>query len=140
MQPLLSANAFSVLEGFTFEQYFSSRFKQFVIDAKRQGNVARFANHSCEPNMYVQPVFTETHDIRLPLVAFYTFDYTPAGTVSIIMRVFLPHRAPCRDTLWWPVSAKQWLQKVRFASVHFSSFGLPKENYVPKTEGYRLKN
>ncbi|KAH7711379.1 histone-lysine N-methyltransferase SETDB1 [Aphelenchoides avenae] len=30
--------------------------------------------------MCVQHVFTETHDIRLPLVAFFAFDYTPAGT------------------------------------------------------------
>ena len=30
-----------------------------VLDAKNRGNVGRFFNHSCSPNLMVQPVFTQ---------------------------------------------------------------------------------
>ncbi|KAI6177594.1 hypothetical protein M3Y97_00924700 [Aphelenchoides bicaudatus] len=34
----------------------------FVVDAQDRGNIGRFFNHSCDPNMEVQMVFHETHD------------------------------------------------------------------------------
>lgn len=40
----------------------------FVLDAQNRGNVGRFLNHSCQPNCFVQSVFIETHDLRLPHV------------------------------------------------------------------------
>ena len=62
----------------------------YVMDAKRQGNIGRFLNvcdtlcvwkslillstlqHSCQPNLFVQNVFVDTHDLRFPWVAFFT--------------------------------------------------------------------
>jgi hypothetical protein len=29
---------------------------RFVVCSKEQGSVARFINHSCKPNLYVQPI------------------------------------------------------------------------------------
>ncbi|XP_028641705.1 histone-lysine N-methyltransferase SETDB2, partial [Grammomys surdaster] len=44
----------------------------FLLDASKEGNVGRFLNHSCCPNLWVQNVFVETHDRNFPLVAFFT--------------------------------------------------------------------
>ncbi|KAI8021832.1 Trihelix transcription factor ASR3 [Camellia lanceoleosa] len=38
---------------------------EFCIDAGSVGNVARFINHSCEPNLFVQCVSSMQHDVRL---------------------------------------------------------------------------
>lgn len=43
----------------------------YTLDARMQGNVGRFFNHSCDPNASVQNVFIETHDLRFPVVAFF---------------------------------------------------------------------
>eukprot|EP00795_Rhopilema_esculentum_P011410 gene11410-21609_t len=52
----------------------------YVIDAKSFGNVGRYLNHSCMPNLFVQNVFYDTHDLRFPLVAFFTQQNVPALT------------------------------------------------------------
>ena len=44
----------------------------FVLDAQVKGNVGRFLNHSCDPNCFVQSVFIETHDPRLPHVCVFS--------------------------------------------------------------------
>ncbi|XP_032729939.1 histone-lysine N-methyltransferase SETDB2 isoform X4 [Lontra canadensis] len=44
----------------------------FLLDATKEGNVGRFLNHSCCPNLLVQNVFVETRDRNFPLVAFFT--------------------------------------------------------------------
>ena len=36
-----------------------------MLDAKHEGNAARFINHSCDPNLYVQPVLSSHHDHSL---------------------------------------------------------------------------
>ncbi|KAJ1734863.1 hypothetical protein LPJ61_000842 [Coemansia biformis] len=62
----------------------------FSIDAKTQGNVSHFFNHSCMPNMEIRPVYIEHRDPRLHRLAFFaardiaageelTFDYSPAS-------------------------------------------------------------
>ena len=43
----------------------------YTLDARVEGNVGRFLNHSCDPNTFVQNVFIETHDLRLPEIAFF---------------------------------------------------------------------
>jgi len=52
----------------------------FVMDAHLKGNVSRFYNHSCSPNVFVQNVFIETWDVRFPWVAFFTAHHVKAGT------------------------------------------------------------
>ena len=52
----------------------------FVMDAHLKGNVSRFYNHSCSPNVFVQNVFVESVDVRFPWVAFFTATHIKAGT------------------------------------------------------------
>ncbi|KAJ2160550.1 hypothetical protein GGF46_002146 [Coemansia sp. RSA 552] len=65
----------------------------FSIDAKTQGNVSHFFNHSCAPNMKIRAVYIEHRDPRLHRLAFFavrdigageelTFDYNPGGTTN----------------------------------------------------------
>lgn len=39
------------------------------------GNVARFLYHSCAPNVFVQNVFMDSHDIRFPSIAFFALTH-----------------------------------------------------------------
>ena len=50
------------------------------MDAHFKGNVSRFYNHSCSPNVFVQNVFIETWNVRFPWVAFFTISNIKAGT------------------------------------------------------------
>ncbi|KAL2227281.1 histone-lysine N-methyltransferase, H3 lysine-9 specific SUVH5-like [Sesamum indicum] len=43
----------------------------FAIDAARLGNVGRFINHSCSPNLYAQEVLYDHQDKRLPHIMFF---------------------------------------------------------------------
>lgn len=52
----------------------------YVMDAHYKGNVSRFYNHSCSPNVFVQNVFLDTWDVRFPWVAFFTATSVKAGT------------------------------------------------------------
>ncbi|TSK17788.1 Histone-lysine N-methyltransferase SETDB2 [Bagarius yarrelli] len=54
--------------------------KLYYLDASKEGNVARFINHSCNPNLFVQNVFVDTHDPKYPLIAFFTCKPISAGT------------------------------------------------------------
>ncbi|KAF7244968.1 hypothetical protein EG68_10490 [Paragonimus skrjabini miyazakii] len=44
----------------------------YIMDAKKMGNLGRYFNHSCNPNVFVQNVFIDSHDPRFPEVAFFT--------------------------------------------------------------------
>ncbi|CAL1548494.1 unnamed protein product [Lymnaea stagnalis] len=50
------------------------------MDAKLMGNLGRYLNHSCSPNVFVQNIFVDTHDLRFPWVAFFAGQYIRAGT------------------------------------------------------------
>ncbi|ESO12647.1 hypothetical protein HELRODRAFT_63352 [Helobdella robusta] len=52
----------------------------YILDAKSVGNLGRYFNHSCSPNIFVQNVFYDTHDLRFPWVAFFAFKLIKAGT------------------------------------------------------------
>ncbi|KJH51003.1 hypothetical protein DICVIV_02861 [Dictyocaulus viviparus] len=56
---------------FKWADYFGENNTLFVVDAKKKGNVGRFLNHSCDPNVQVQHVFVDTHDLRLPWSSFF---------------------------------------------------------------------
>uniref|UniRef100_A0A1I8HR48 Histone-lysine N-methyltransferase n=1 Tax=Macrostomum lignano TaxID=282301 RepID=A0A1I8HR48_9PLAT len=51
----------------------------YIMDAKRIGNLGRYLNHSCAPNVIVQNVFVNTHDPRFPEIAFFTCKRVRAG-------------------------------------------------------------
>ncbi|XP_064635526.1 histone-lysine N-methyltransferase eggless-like isoform X2 [Lineus longissimus] len=59
--------------------YFGEEFC-YIMDAKSIGNIGRYLNHSCTPNVFVQNVFVDTHDLRFPWVAFFALTYIRAGT------------------------------------------------------------
>ncbi|KAI3677992.1 hypothetical protein L6452_37269 [Arctium lappa] len=48
-----------------------------IISAKNEGNVGRFMNHSCSPNVYWQPVVRENHDESYLHVGFYAIKHIP---------------------------------------------------------------
>ncbi|XP_036946699.1 histone-lysine N-methyltransferase SETDB2 isoform X2 [Acanthopagrus latus] len=50
------------------------------LDASKEGNVGRFINHSCQPNLFIQNVFTDSHDPAFPVIAFFTNRVVKAGT------------------------------------------------------------
>ncbi|XP_065169698.1 histone-lysine N-methyltransferase eggless [Atheta coriaria] len=52
----------------------------YIMDAKSTGNLGRFLNHSCSPNVFVQNVFVDTHDLRFPWVSFFAMQFIRAGT------------------------------------------------------------
>ena len=43
----------------------------YSVDAGLWGNISRYFNHSCDPNMEIYPVYTEERDIRRPFLAFF---------------------------------------------------------------------
>merc|ERR1712013_792980 len=58
---------------------FGAEEMSYVMDAKTTGNIGRYLNHSCHPNVFVQNVFVDTHDLRFPWLAFYTSTFVRAG-------------------------------------------------------------
>ncbi|KAG8187363.1 hypothetical protein JTE90_016912 [Oedothorax gibbosus] len=60
--------------------YYSKDKSIFVMDAKTKGNIGKFLNHSCDPNLFVQCVFVNTHDLRFHEVAFFAQKFIVAGT------------------------------------------------------------
>ncbi|KAF8723505.1 hypothetical protein HU200_021452 [Digitaria exilis] len=51
-----------------------------TISAKRIGNVARFMNHSCSPNVFWQPVLYNHGDEGYPHIAFFAIKHIPPMT------------------------------------------------------------
>jgi euchromatic histone-lysine N-methyltransferase len=49
----------------------------FTIDAAQCGNVGRFINHSCSPNLYAQNVLYDHDDKRIPHIMFFAVENIP---------------------------------------------------------------
>ncbi|KAL3833588.1 hypothetical protein ACJIZ3_008324 [Penstemon smallii] len=49
----------------------------FAIDAAKYGNVGRFINHSCSPNIYAQEVLYDHIDKRMPHIMFFATKNIP---------------------------------------------------------------
>ncbi|PQM40814.1 uncharacterized protein Pyn_12267 [Prunus yedoensis var. nudiflora] len=49
----------------------------FTIDAAQYGNVGRFVNHSCSPNLYAQNVLYDHDDTRIPHIMFFAAENIP---------------------------------------------------------------
>ena len=60
-------------------KHFGLKEDVYIMDAKSKGNIGRYLNHSCCPNVFVQNCFVDTHDLRFPWVAFFSFNYIRAG-------------------------------------------------------------
>ena len=43
----------------------------YCIDARRYGNIARFINHSCDPNLIPVKMFIDHQDLKFPRIAFF---------------------------------------------------------------------
>ncbi|XP_036413036.1 histone-lysine N-methyltransferase SETDB2 isoform X1 [Colossoma macropomum] len=74
--------------------------QMYYLDASKEGNVARFINHSCNPNLFVQNVFVDTHDPKFPTIAFFTCRTITAGTELTWNYSYNPgsdpeHEVPC---------------------------------------------
>uniref|UniRef100_A0A1A7YZC5 Euchromatic histone-lysine N-methyltransferase 1b n=2 Tax=Iconisemion striatum TaxID=60296 RepID=A0A1A7YZC5_9TELE len=52
---------------------------QYCIDARYYGNISRFLNHMCEPNLFACRVFTTHQDLRFPHIAFFASENIAAG-------------------------------------------------------------
>lgn len=51
----------------------------YCIDARFYGNVSRFINHHCEPNLVPVRVFMSHQDLRFPRIAFFSTRLIEAG-------------------------------------------------------------
>jgi len=49
----------------------------FTINAAQKGNIGRFINHSCSPNLYAQDVLYDHEEIRIPHIMFFALDNIP---------------------------------------------------------------
>ena len=49
------------------------------VDASYEGNIGRFFNHACSPNLMIQNVFTDHQDPRFPHTSFFTIRNIKAG-------------------------------------------------------------
>ncbi|RXN32387.1 histone-lysine N-methyltransferase EHMT1-like isoform X5 [Labeo rohita] len=51
----------------------------YCVDARFYGNISRFINHQCEPNLFPCRVFTSHQDLRFPHIAFFACKNINAG-------------------------------------------------------------
>ena len=58
-------------------EHFGETERSFYIDARETGNLARFINHSCQPNLEMVPVRVNSQD---PHFAFFASKDIPTGT------------------------------------------------------------
>ncbi|XP_022155516.1 histone-lysine N-methyltransferase, H3 lysine-9 specific SUVH6-like [Momordica charantia] len=49
----------------------------YTIDAANYGNIGRFINHSCSPNLYAQNVLYDHEDKRIPHIMFFAAENIP---------------------------------------------------------------
>ncbi|KAJ1268343.1 hypothetical protein BS78_07G127700 [Paspalum vaginatum] len=49
----------------------------FTLDASEYGNIGRFINHSCSPNLYTQNVLWDHDDKRMPHIMFFAAETIP---------------------------------------------------------------
>jgi hypothetical protein len=67
----------TAINSFDGDDQKSESVPEFCIDAGSTGNIARFINHSCEPNLFVQCVLSSHHDVKLARVMLFAADNIP---------------------------------------------------------------
>ena len=67
------------------------------IDATKCGNIGRFINHSCSPNLHVKDVMYDHDDKNLPHKMLFAAKDIPAGRELSIDIVELVENLPCRN-------------------------------------------
>ncbi|CAN0842651.1 Histone-lysine N-methyltransferase, H3 lysine-9 specific SUVH5 [Linum grandiflorum] len=65
------------LGGSTDDDDVKATMPSFTIDAAEYGNVGRFINHSCSPNLYAQNVLYDHGDQRIPHIMFFAAENIP---------------------------------------------------------------
>ncbi|CAO2150119.1 unnamed protein product [Urochloa humidicola] len=55
----------------------ASQAPEYCIDAGSVGNIARFINHSCQPNLFIQCVLSSHNDIKLAKIMLFAADTIP---------------------------------------------------------------
>lgn len=70
---------------------------EFCIDAGSYGNIARYINHSCEPNLFVQCVLSSHHDVRLARVVLFAADNIPPLQASLSLSFLFVADIPQND-------------------------------------------
>uniref|UniRef100_K3ZCJ1 Histone-lysine N-methyltransferase n=2 Tax=Setaria italica TaxID=4555 RepID=K3ZCJ1_SETIT len=55
----------------------ASQAPEYCIDAGSVGNIARFINHSCQPNLFIQCVLSSHSDIKLAKIMLFAADTIP---------------------------------------------------------------
>ena len=59
--------------------------ESYCIDACKYGNVTRFVNHSCKPNLIPVRVFIGHHDLHFPRIAFFAArDIAPNEELGLV--------------------------------------------------------
>lgn len=66
----------------------------YVLDGSLYSNIGRYFNHSCDPNMFIQNVFIDTHDLHFPNLALFTRTHIRAGQGKPITRFAVLERRP----------------------------------------------
>ena len=57
----------------------------YVLDGSLYSNLGKYFNHSCEPNMFIQNVFIDSHDLHFPNLALFTRTHVKAGQGRLIL-------------------------------------------------------
>lgn len=57
----------------------------YCVDAGSVGNIARFINHSCEPNLFVQCILSSHHDVSMARIVLFAADLIPPLQVISIL-------------------------------------------------------
>lgn len=64
---------------YLFDLDFHSDVPTYSIDARFKGNEARFINHSCNPNLTINPIYSDYRKLDCPVLGFFATETIGAG-------------------------------------------------------------